>query len=108
MKRHHPDVPFERYADDIICHCDSLAQAEELREQLQSRLGQCGLQLHPQKTKIVYCADANRTQEAQDARFDFLGFTFKPRSAKGAKGVFTNQVSRWHPGVTDLGQQYWG
>jgi RNA-directed DNA polymerase len=89
MKRQHPGVPFERYADDIICHCDSRAQAQALREQLQQRLGQCGLQLHPEKTKIVYCADANRTQEEPQARFDFLGFTFKPRSARGPRGVFT-------------------
>jgi RNA-directed DNA polymerase len=97
MKRHHPGVPFERYADDIICHCDSRAQAEELCEQLRQRLEQCGLQLHPEKTKIVYCADANRTQGAENARFDFLGFTFKPRSAKGPRGVFTT----FSPAVSD-------
>jgi len=97
MRRHHAGVSFERYADDIICHCDSQAQAEELREQLERRLGQCGLQLHPEKTKIVYCADANRTQEAAHARFDFLGFTFKPRSAKGPRGVFTT----FSPAVSD-------
>ena len=97
MKRHHPGVRFERYADDIICHCDSRAQAQELREQLELRLGQCGLQLHPEKTKIVYCADENRKQGAAQARFDFLGFTFKPRSAKGPRGVFTT----FSPAVSD-------
>jgi RNA-directed DNA polymerase len=90
MKRHHPEVPFERYADDIICHCESQAQAEALREELQHRLGQCGLQLHPEKTRVVYCADANRREAAPCSRFDFLGFTFKPRSADGPRGVFTS------------------
>ena len=97
MKRHHSGVPFERYADDIICHCDSRAQAQELREQLELRLGQYGLQLHPETTKIVYCADENRKQGAAQARFDFLGFTFKPRSAKGPRGVFTT----FSPAVSD-------
>ena len=46
MKRHHPEVPFERYADDIICHCDSQAQAQALRAELQGRLAECGLQIH--------------------------------------------------------------
>ncbi len=97
MNRHHPGVPFERYADDIICHCDSQAQAQELQEQLRQRLGQCGLQLHPDKTRIVYCADANRQQVADSTCFDFLGFTFKPRSAAGPKGVFTS----FSPAVSD-------
>ena len=89
MKRCHPEVPFERYADDIICHCDSLAQAQELHQQLQQRLGECGLQLHPEKTKVVYCADANRQEAATSVEFNFLGFGFKPRSAAGPRGVFT-------------------
>jgi group II intron reverse transcriptase/maturase len=89
MKRHHPGVPFERYADDIICHCKSRAQAEELREQLDRRLGECGLQLHPEKTKLVQCGDGNRAPGQTHVKFDFLGFTFKRRSAKGPRGVFT-------------------
>lgn len=98
MKRHHPEVPFERYADDIICHCDSQAQAETLKAELQSRLGECGLQLHPDKTKIVHCADKHRPDQGRPCRFDFLGFTFKPRSAGSrAGGVFTT----FGPAVSD-------
>ena len=97
MRRQHPGVPFERYADDIICHCDSKAQAEELRAELERRLGECGLELHPSKTKIVYCADDNRPQQDETCRFDFLGFTFKPRSAAGRGGVFT----AFTPAVSD-------
>jgi RNA-directed DNA polymerase len=88
MRREHPGVLFERYADDIICHCDSREQAERLREQLERRLGECGLTLHPVKTKVVYCADASRRQEHEGCRFDFLGFTFKPRRAASAGKVF--------------------
>jgi group II intron reverse transcriptase/maturase len=97
MQREHPQVPFERYADDIICHCNSQAQAEQLREQLRQRLSECGLQLHPTKTKIVKCADEHRRQTGEHCRFDFLGFTFKPRSASGRGKVFTT----FSPAVSD-------
>jgi len=61
MDREFPDIPFERYADDAICHCRSEAQALELHQALKQRFAECRLQLHPQKTRIVYCKDANRT-----------------------------------------------
>jgi group II intron reverse transcriptase/maturase len=86
MKEHHPDIPFERYADDVICHCRSEAQACALREALEARLAACKLQLHPQKTKIVYCKDANRRGSYPEQRFDFLGYAFRPRSAMNRDG----------------------
>jgi RNA-directed DNA polymerase len=101
MRRHHPKVPFERYADDIICHCDSQAQALELHEQLKARMQACGLQLHPEKTKVVYCADSNRQQKAPVTRFTFLGFGFEPRSANGKRGMFTS----FSPAVSDKALQ---
>lgn len=99
MQRHHPRVPFERYADDIICHCDSQAQAQALKEQLQQRLAECGLELHPDKTKIVYCGRHEPSTDKELRRFDFLGFSFKPRSAKAKAGgrVFTT----FTPAVSD-------
>ena len=54
MRRNHPDIPFERYADDEICHCRSEEQAKALRASLERRFADCGLTLHPEKTKIVY------------------------------------------------------
>lgn len=91
MARSHPQVLFERYADDVICHCDSQAQAEGLRAELEQRLAKCGLQLNPQKTRVVYCADANRHGDHPQRQFDFLGYTFKPRAARNRQGkVFTN------------------
>jgi group II intron reverse transcriptase/maturase len=86
MKRHHPEVCFERYADDIICHCDSQEQALALKAELAHRLGECGLELHPQKTRIVYCADDNRREGHEQREFDFLGFTFKARTAQNRRG----------------------
>src|SRR5919199_6631768 len=60
MSRQYPHIPFERYADDVICHCKSAEEARELWSALQVRLAACKLVLHPDKTKIVYCKDANR------------------------------------------------
>jgi len=86
MAEEHADIPFERYADDIICHCRSEAQARILRDALGQRLRQWHLELHPQKTKIVYCKDANRRGRYPEQRFDFLGYTFRPRSSKTRTG----------------------
>src|SRR5271156_1736892 len=64
----------------------SEAQALELRQALEQRFAECRLRLHPQKTKIVYCKDANRPGEYPDRSFDFLGYTFRPRMAKNRDG----------------------
>jgi len=91
MSRKHPDIPFERYADDVICHCRSETQARLLREALEVRLATCKLELHPQKTKIVYCKDANRRGSYPAHEFDFLGYTFRPRRSKNRSGrLFTS------------------
>jgi group II intron reverse transcriptase/maturase len=86
MTKHYPDIPFERYADDIICHCASEAQAHALKEALVQRLAQCRLELHPHKTKIVYCKDANRRGSYPEQQFDFLGYGFRPRSSRTREG----------------------
>jgi RNA-directed DNA polymerase len=86
MDREFPDIPFERYADDAICHCRSEAQALELHQALKQRFAECRLQRHPQKTRIIYCKDANRTGKYPVRSFDFLGFTFRPRLAKNRNG----------------------
>lgn len=98
MERSHPTISFERYADDIICHCDSLEQTELLKTDLQARLSVCGLQLHPDKTRIAYCADANRRQQYETVRFDFLSYTFKPRQALNRRGKLFTSFS---PAVSD-------
>jgi RNA-directed DNA polymerase len=90
LDREYPGCPFERYADDALIHCDTEEQAHRLLADLAGRLRSVGLELHPEKTKIVYCQDANRTKEAEHTSFDFLGYTFRGRQAKGKWGFFTN------------------
>ena len=91
MEREHPNVQFARYADDIVCHCDSVTQAEALQGELQARLAACRLELNLEKTRVVYCADANRRSSYAEKRFDFLGYTFKPRQALNRAGqLFTS------------------
>jgi len=86
MADKHADIPFERDADDILCHCVSEAQARALQDALGQRVLQYQLELHPHKTKIVYCKDANRRGRDPAQRFDFLGYTVRPRSSKNRTG----------------------
>lgn len=88
MDRENPQVPFERYADDIICHCRTEDEARRLWQQVEDRLAGCGLTLHPQKTKIVYCKDTNRKGSFPTVAFDFLGYRFQPRLAVWRGGLF--------------------
>ena len=88
MAKTHPHISFERYADDIICHCRTESEAAALLVQLKERFLACRLRLHPQKTKIVYCKDTHRTGAYPVVTFDFLGYTFQPRLAKWPKGEY--------------------
>ncbi len=95
--------PFERYADDIIVHCKSEDEAVMLKEQIKIRLAECKLELHPEKTKIVYCKDSNRKNSNQLEKFDFLGYTFRPRSSRNHKNqVFIN----FTPAISDKAKKY--
>jgi RNA-directed DNA polymerase len=87
MDEKHPDKPFARYADDAVVHCNSKEDAEELRKSLEKRLIECKLELHPTKTRIVYCKDDHRGGNYPDDKFDFLGYAFRPREAKSRYGV---------------------
>ena len=90
MGREFPGCPFERYADDIVAHCDTEEQAHTLRAAIAERLGPLGLELHPEKTKIVYCKDAKRRGAHEHTSFDFLGYTFRARRVRGRRGFFVN------------------
>ena len=80
MRIHYPHIPFERYADDTICHCVSKAQAEHLKEVLTRRFEQCRLKLNVEKTKIVQCPTSTRKKVVgSEASFDFLGYIWRPR-----------------------------
>jgi group II intron reverse transcriptase/maturase len=85
MARTFAHIPFERYADDIICHCKSAEEARALWGAIADRFTVCKLVLHPQKTKIVYCKDANRQCDFPNIHFDFLGFQFRARKIRWVK-----------------------
>lgn len=88
MSKTHPRVPFERYADDVVAHCRSEAHARFVLRSIEERLLRCKLQLHPQKTKIVYCKDDDRQEQYPITKFDFLGYTFQARRSKNRWGKF--------------------
>ncbi|MGA2794646.1 MAG: group II intron reverse transcriptase/maturase [Roseiarcus sp.] len=91
VTRHLPGVRFARYADDAVLHCKSRRQAEYVLERIRERFHTCNLELHPNKTRIVYCKDINRTEENPDIQFTFLGYTFRPRKAVDKYGrVYVN------------------
>jgi len=88
MGREYPDLPWCRYADDGLAHCRTLAEAEQLKAALEKRLHECGLEMHPVKTKIVYCKDEDRRGTYPVRSFDFLGYTFRARRSKNKKGKY--------------------
>ena len=85
MRINYSGNTFERYADDIIIHCNSFEEAQIRLNQIKERLAVCGLEVHPEKTKIVYCKDSQRKGKYETVRFKFLGFGFQPRSARAKR-----------------------
>jgi RNA-directed DNA polymerase len=85
MRRTYPGIPWCRYADDGLIHCSTESQAQAMKAALAIRLAECGLELHPEKTKIVYCKDGSRKGRYPSTKFDFLGYTFRPRVVKNRK-----------------------
>jgi len=85
MARTHPDLPWCRYADDGLVHCRNEQEAEALKAELQVRLAGCHLEMHPTKTKVVYCKDGKRKGKYPNVKFDFLGYCFRPRLVRSAR-----------------------
>lgn len=98
IAEHYPSIPFERFADDILCHCHSEEQAKALKDALERRFTACGLELHPTKTKIVYCKDDDRRGTYPHEKFDYLGYTFRARRSKNRWGKYFVNFS---PGVSN-------
>ena len=88
MRSTHPDVPFERYADDIVAHCRTETQAQQVLSHIKRRLAQCRLEVHPEKTHIVYCKDDDRPGQYPTEQFTFLGYTFRARRSKNRWGKY--------------------
>lgn len=103
MERMHPDCPFARYADDAVVHCKSKQQAEQLLNSITQRLQDCRLEIHPDKSKIVYCKSNMRPGTYKHVQFTFLGFDFRPRWArqKGKKRAFIGFI----PAISDSAQK---
>lgn len=82
MDEENPQNPFERYADDIVIHCSSKEEAESLLEKLKVRMQQYELELHSEKTKIVYCKNYQRNETHENNSFTFLSYSFEPRTTR--------------------------
>jgi RNA-directed DNA polymerase len=85
MVRTHPDLPWCRYADDGLVHCHTEQESKALKAELQVRLAECHLEMHPTKTKVVYCRDKNRRGKYPNVTFDFLGYCFRPRPVRNSR-----------------------
>jgi RNA-directed DNA polymerase len=85
MTRTFPGAPWCRYADDGLVHCETQAEALAIKAALGARFAECGLEMHPEKTQIVYCKDGSRKEKQPNKKFDFLGYTFRPRVVKNRK-----------------------
>jgi len=91
VARHLPGVRYARYADDAVLHCRSLRQAEQVLDRIRELFQACKLELHPGKTRTVYCKDVNRTGDHPEIQFTFLGYMFRPRKAVDKYGrVYVN------------------
>lgn len=98
MTKKYSKNPFARYADDGVIHCRTESEAKVIREALACRFKECKLELHPEKTKIVYCKDDKRRGDHGQTKFDFLGFTFRSRRSMDRHGnIFIN----FTPGVSN-------
>jgi RNA-directed DNA polymerase len=88
MGREFPNIPFERYVDDVVVHCGGENQARHVRDAIAARLAEVGLEVHPDKTRIVYCKDDDRRDTHEVTSFTFLGYEFRPRLARNKRGTY--------------------
>ncbi|MBI3236780.1 MAG: group II intron reverse transcriptase/maturase, partial [Chlamydiales bacterium] len=98
MRKEYPQLRFERYADDAIVHCRTEAEAHEVRAAIATRMKECGLELHPEKTKVVYCKDDDRGRRYPNETFDFLSYGFRPRRSRNRFGKYFINFS---PAISD-------
>ena len=92
LQKHYTKTPWSRYADDGLIHCNSETEAKYMLRVLKQRFEACGLELHPLKTKIVYCKDGDRKGQYENTEFDFLSYTFRRRLCKNRRrnSLFVN------------------
>ena len=102
LTREFPTVTFERFADDAVVHCKTERQARRVLDAIGQRMAEAGLELHPDKTRIVYCKDSDRKGSYEHEQFNFLGYTFRPRRSKSKHGHFFVNFS---PAVSDVAKK---
>lgn len=88
MVTQNPNNPWARYADDGVVHCQTKEEAERLLERLKKRLAVCKLEVHPDKTRIVYCKSERYNETHEHETFDFLGYTFRCRVVRTRDGHY--------------------
>jgi RNA-directed DNA polymerase len=98
LSNHYPTVRFVRYADDVVIHCSTHQQAEQVKEALINRLAEVKLRVNESKTHIAYCKDYRRKESHEKVKFEFLGFSYQPRARKGKRDgknfmAFTAEIS---------------
>jgi len=99
LTRNYPESSFVRYADDIVVHCNSKAEAEQILEAIKLRLAEVKLQIKEEKTHIAYCKDYRRNEKHANVKFEFLGFSYQPRARKSKRNgksyiAFTAEISQ--------------
>ncbi len=94
MTRQHPNLPWCRYADDGLVHCNTEQQAQQLFDALKKRFEECLLEMHPTKSKIVYCKDGARRKDYTNTKFTFLGYAFRRRSSRNMRNYSLSQIER--------------
>lgn len=98
LSNHYPTVRFVRYADDVVIHCSTHQQAEQVKEALINRLAEVKLRVNESKTHIAYCKDYRRKESHEKVKFEFLGFSYQPRARKSKRDgknfmAFTAEIS---------------
>lgn len=100
LELNYPQISFVRYADDMVIHCKSKEEAEQILSAIKARLQEVKLRLNEEKTKIIYCKDYRRTQKHEKVQFGFLGFSYQPRKSRSKTGAgksyiaFTAEISK--------------
>src|SRR5207253_3803964 len=98
MAKRYPQLPFERFADDAIVHCRTEVEAQVVRAAIADACRSVGWSFIPKRRRVVYCKDDDRRRTYPNEKFDFLGYTFRPRRSKNRRGTFFINFS---PAVSD-------
>jgi RNA-directed DNA polymerase len=88
-----------RYADDFLCTVQYEQDARYIEQAMRERFAKFGLELHPDKTRVIRFDRQGRTKAHRDPQegrtFDFLGFThYWGKSRKGYPALHRKTSSK--------------